>query len=80
MQLKEVIQRQRHRLRLTQEELGAAVGCTRSTIASYEAGNIMPSLAVAKKLAALFGITLDALTQENGTAAAAKEPAAPTAP
>ncbi len=46
---------------LTQEELAAAVGVTRQTIISIEKGNYTPSVLLALKLAALFGVSVDEL-------------------
>lgn len=62
--MQDVIQAQRLRLGLTQDELAKEVGCTRSTIAHYENGHIQPSLDMAKKLANRFGISLDVLAAD----------------
>ena len=60
-----VIRNNRIRLGLAQHELAQLVGCQRVTIASYESGHIRPSLTMAKKLAKVFGISLDELTKES---------------
>lgn len=62
--MQEAIKKHRLRLGLSQEELAHEVECKRSTIACYEGGYIKPSLDVAKKLAKLFGISLDELASE----------------
>ena len=61
------IKNHRRRLGLTQEGLAAQIGCDRSTIACYENGYISPSLNAAKKMAKIFGISLDELTVEEPT-------------
>jgi len=44
---------------LTQEELAARVGAVRQTIAYLEKGEYMPSLALAWRIAAVFGKRVD---------------------
>lgn len=46
---------------LTQQELAEASGLKQSTISQYEGGTRTPPLSVAKKLAAILGVTLDDL-------------------
>lgn len=55
----------RHRLLadLTQEELAARVGVTRQTIYSVEKGRYNPSVGLALRLAAVFGVPVEALFQ-----------------
>ena len=65
--MQEEIRKYRLKLGLSQDELAKQVGCKRSTIACYETGVISPSLTIAKKLAKLFGISLDELTTEPVT-------------
>ena len=52
-----------HRLRagLTQEELAARIGVTRQTVLSMEKGNYTPSVALALRLAAVLGATVEGL-------------------
>lgn len=47
--------------RISQEELAAAIGTTKSTISKYEHGTIEPTLSVIKKLADYFSVTTDYL-------------------
>ncbi|RMG47818.1 MAG: transcriptional regulator [Acidobacteria bacterium] len=46
---------------LTQQELAERVGVTRQTILAIEKGNYTPSVALALRLAAVFGTTVEAL-------------------
>lgn len=47
-----------------QETVARAIGVSQSTIARMEAGQRLPSVVVLKRLAAYFGTTMDALTEE----------------
>lgn len=47
--------------RITQEELGLAVGVTRQTIISLENGRYNASLQLAHRLARYFGVTIEDL-------------------
>ena len=49
----------RRERRITQEELGAAVGVTRQTIISLESGRYNASLLLAHKIARYFGLTIE---------------------
>ena len=51
----------RRERRITQEELGAAVGVTRQTIISLENGRYNASLLLAHKIARYFGLTIEEL-------------------
>lgn len=51
----------RKQRRITQEELGLAVGVTRQTIISLENGRYNASLQLAHKLARYFGTTIEQL-------------------
>jgi len=44
---------------MTQQELANRVGCTRQTIIALEAGQYMPSLTLAFKIARTFGVTVE---------------------
>jgi transcriptional regulator with XRE-family HTH domain len=46
-------------------EVAERLGCDRTTIGAYESGKIVPSLGMARKLAKLFGISLDELTADE---------------
>ncbi|WP_138751493.1 helix-turn-helix transcriptional regulator [Paenibacillus sinopodophylli] len=49
----------RKQQKLSQEELGLAVGVTRQTITSLEIGKYMASLQLAYKIAKYFGLTIE---------------------
>ena len=49
----------RRERRITQEELGAAVGVTRQTIISLENGRYNASLLLAHRIAKYFGMTIE---------------------
>ena len=51
----------RRERRITQEELGEAVGVTRQTIISLENGRYNASLLLAHRLARYFGLAIDEL-------------------
>lgn len=56
----------RHRLLadgMTQEDLADRVGATRQTILAIEKGNYNPSVGLALRLAAVFGVSVEALFQ-----------------
>lgn len=56
----------RHRLLadgMTQEELADRVGATRQTILAIEKGNYNPSVGLALRLAAVFGVAVEAIFQ-----------------
>jgi putative transcriptional regulator len=46
---------------LTQEALGQAVGVTRQTVIAIERGNYAPSVALALRIAAYFGVSVESL-------------------
>ena len=48
---------------LTQEELGKRVGATRQTIIAIEAGKYAPSMELAFRIAAEFGVMFDEVFQ-----------------
>lgn len=49
----------RKKHKLSQEELGQAVGVTRQTITSLEVGKYTASLVLAYKIAKYFGLTIE---------------------
>lgn len=49
----------------SQPELGKLIGTSGTIIGRYERGEITPSIEVARKLAAVFGVTVDALISDN---------------
>jgi putative transcriptional regulator len=55
---------------MTQEELGRRAGVTRQTIIALEAGKYIPSLLLAFKLAAVFGMKVEDVFQYNGPSTA----------
>ena len=54
---------------MTQQELADRVGATRQTVLSIERGRYNPSVGLALRIAAVFGVPVDALfeleTEEN---------------
>jgi len=44
---------------MTQEELAERVGCTRQTIGALEKGGYLPSLALAFRIARVFGVGIE---------------------
>ena len=46
---------------LTQEEVAKRVGKSKNTIQNYENGKSIPNIETGKKLATLFGLTVDEL-------------------
>lgn len=55
------VQDYRNKNKVTQEELGKAVGVTRQTIIAIEKGNYTPSVLLALKIAQYFNTTVDKL-------------------
>ena len=51
----------RNKNKVTQEELGKAVGVTRQTIIAIEKGNYTPSVLLALKIAKYFNATVEKL-------------------
>lgn len=50
---------------LTQEDLAAVIGISRSFIAQFERGTKAPTVPVAKAIAEVLGCTLDALADDS---------------
>ena len=55
------VQHHRNKNKMTQEELGNAVGVTRQTIIAIERGNYTPSVLLALKIAKYFNTTVEKL-------------------
>lgn len=55
------VQDYRNKNKITQEELGRAVGVTRQTIIAIEKGNYTPSVLLALKIAKYFNTTTEKL-------------------
>lgn len=51
---------------MTQGELAARIGMTRQTVAAIETGKYSPSLEAAFRIAAVFGVPLEAVFQWTG--------------
>jgi len=51
---------------MTQSELAEKIGMTRQTVAAIEAGKYSPSLEAAFRIAAVFGVPLEAVFQWEG--------------
>lgn len=59
--VKNYVQDYRNKNKVTQEELGKAVGVTRQTIIAIEKGNYTPSVLLALKIAKYFDATVEKL-------------------
>ena len=61
-----MIKEMRESRNLTQEELGATLGCTRMAISNYESGGRMPNDNMKASIANYFGVSVGSLffTQE----------------
>ncbi len=59
--VKNFVQDCRNKDKVTQEELGQAVGVTRQTIIAIEKGNYTPSVLLALKIAKYFNTTVNKL-------------------
>lgn len=51
---------------LTQEEVAERLGVSRQTIGKWEADETLPDIRQSKRLATLYGVTLDELKAEHG--------------
>ena len=51
---------------MTQQELGELIGVTRQTVNAIELGKYSPSLEVAFRIAAVFGVTIDDVFRYEG--------------
>lgn len=51
---------------MTQQELGDLIGVTRQTVNAIELGKYSPSLEVAFRIAAVFGVTIDDIFKYEG--------------
>ena len=51
---------------MTQEDLAQAAGCTRQTIIALEQGKYVPSLELAFKIAAIFGVKVEDVFRYEG--------------
>lgn len=63
------IKTERLRLGLTQVELAAVIDVTSTCVSRYERGVMTPSVATLRKLARVFGRSLDDLAGEDKSAA-----------
>lgn len=61
LRTEDIIVKKRHELGLTQEELAQKVGISRGMLAMVERGTKQVNLRLAKKLAEVFGCTVDDL-------------------
>lgn len=59
------IKRKREAKGISQLELAEQIGCSRSLIAQFEVDIKMPSLAMGKAMADIFGCTVDELVNSN---------------
>jgi putative transcriptional regulator len=51
---------------MTQQELSERSGCTRQTIIALEQGKYVPSLALAFRIARVFGVSVDEVFEYQG--------------
>jgi putative transcriptional regulator len=51
---------------MTQQELADRAGCTRQTIVALEQGKYVPSLALAFRIARVFGVSLEEVFRYDG--------------
>jgi len=58
------IELERRKISLTQEQLAQAVGVRKQTVCEWERHDRVPKLATLRKLAKLFGTTLDYLLEQ----------------
>lgn len=61
MNLGEKIEELRKKEKMTQEKLAEKIGVSRQTLANWESGITNPDIVSAKKIAVLFGVSLDDL-------------------
>lgn len=59
--IENTVSRYRQERGLTQETLARAVGVTRQTVIAIERGNYAPSVALALRIAAYFGVSVELL-------------------
>lgn len=57
------VRQQRVLAGMTQQELADRIGVTRQTVLSIEKGNYTPSVALALRLAEVFGVSVESLFQ-----------------
>ena len=55
--------------KMTMKSLGAEIGVSESTVSLYESGNRQPDYATLRKIASLFGVTVDYLLDEDDNVA-----------
>ena len=55
------LREQRLRKKLTQEQVGNLLGLSKATISGYENNTKLPSVAILRKLSALYGVSSDYL-------------------
>ena len=65
MEFSKRLKQSRQDLKMTQKELSDKTGIKRTTIASYEVGNISPSFENVKTLAEALGVTTDYLSGKS---------------
>jgi transcriptional regulator with XRE-family HTH domain len=73
--LNENLRTLRKKLQLTQDEFAQKLGIKRSLIGAYEEGRAEPRAELLQKMAALFGVTIEALIGADLTKAEPKTPA-----
>ena len=66
-ELKDVLTKLRKNARLSQQQVADILKINRSTYAYYETGKSKPKLPTLKKLAAIYGVSVDELLNQDGT-------------
>lgn len=66
-ELKDVLTKLRKNARLSQQQVADILKINRSTYAYYETGKSKPKLPTLKKLAAIYGVSVDELLNQGGT-------------
>jgi len=59
--VRNIVEKERTNLKITQEDLAQAIGVTRQTIIAIEKGNYTPSVALALKIANYFNKSVESL-------------------
>ena len=64
-ELSEFLVRRRKELHLTQTEACKKIGIVRATLAYYESGQRVPTVAIARRIAEVYGIPVESILQGN---------------
>ena len=75
MNFAEQLQKLRKAAGISQAELASRAGVSLDSLRNWEQGRVLPRVDVAATLAAVLGVSLDALVDNDGDAAAEAKPA-----